>query len=347
MNPQAICILGAHRSGTSTVTRSFNLCGVYLGPEEELLPAAPDNPEGYWERVDIISFHDRLLLSLNRRYETVLPLPMGWLNSPEIEPFRDELRQIIRTTFSGCSLWGWKDPRTCLFLDLWKEVLKESLIDLKIVYVVRNPIDVAKSFHKREGFSLEKGLGIWFNFNASALLSLDGMKVSFISYDNLLEIGASEVYRCFDELKVLYKNDNSEEVENVNIFLRHDLRHSISDIYQLDFAPYYVKELYLIICDAMSNISFNIDMIPVNCIDIYKKYCSYSTIFSEDIQLSYKLSNDVIIFANEINNLTNENNNLTNENIRLNDIIVNIINTRSWRLTVPLRIIAEFFCGKK
>ena len=56
-----IIVLGMHRAGTSAVTRLINLMGAYLGPEEQLLPATPDNPKGYWERIDVLQLHEWLL----------------------------------------------------------------------------------------------------------------------------------------------------------------------------------------------------------------------------------------------------------------------------------------------
>jgi hypothetical protein len=41
-----VCIAGMHCSGTSMVARLLNLCGLYLGPEGELLPSTPDSPGG-------------------------------------------------------------------------------------------------------------------------------------------------------------------------------------------------------------------------------------------------------------------------------------------------------------
>jgi hypothetical protein len=37
MKRDVIRIIGMHRSGTSMVTSRLNLCGLYLGPSEELL----------------------------------------------------------------------------------------------------------------------------------------------------------------------------------------------------------------------------------------------------------------------------------------------------------------------
>jgi hypothetical protein len=38
-----ICIAGAHRSGTSLVTRLLHCCGLELGPESDLMPPQADN----------------------------------------------------------------------------------------------------------------------------------------------------------------------------------------------------------------------------------------------------------------------------------------------------------------
>ena len=51
---RAICIAGAHRSGTSMVTRLLHCCGLELGPESELMPAQADNPEGFWEHLHLV-----------------------------------------------------------------------------------------------------------------------------------------------------------------------------------------------------------------------------------------------------------------------------------------------------
>ena len=43
---RVVVVLGMHRSGTSAVTRLLTLAGAT--PPRELMPANPDNPQGYW-----------------------------------------------------------------------------------------------------------------------------------------------------------------------------------------------------------------------------------------------------------------------------------------------------------
>ncbi len=225
---RAICILGMHRSGTSVVARAVNLLGVYLGEERELLPPAPDNREGVWERRDLVDFHNRVLVHFSRAWHSVWPLPAQWYTSEGVRPFRGELRGLVSRVFGLRPLWAWKDPRTTLLLPLWKNVLGELGIDLLCVYVVRNPLDVAKSLQHREGFPFEKSLGMWFTGNLAALHAIRDIPTIFVSYDKLLGDWEPELRRCARGLDIDWPRDDSRLREGMADFLRPDLRHSAS-----------------------------------------------------------------------------------------------------------------------
>ncbi len=61
MKQTIVCIAGAHRSGTSMLTRLLHSLGLALGPQEDLMPAAADNPEGFWENLRVVRLNDELL----------------------------------------------------------------------------------------------------------------------------------------------------------------------------------------------------------------------------------------------------------------------------------------------
>jgi len=69
-----VCIAGMHRSGTSMVARLLYLCGLYLGPESELLPPRPDNEEGYWENFYFVKLNEEILARLNGGWDWPPPL---------------------------------------------------------------------------------------------------------------------------------------------------------------------------------------------------------------------------------------------------------------------------------
>ena len=56
-----VAILGMHRSGTSAVAGFLAKAGFFAGEEDDLLPAAEDNPKGFFERADVNALNDDLL----------------------------------------------------------------------------------------------------------------------------------------------------------------------------------------------------------------------------------------------------------------------------------------------
>src|SRR6185369_10575255 len=230
---RAICVLGAHRSGTSTVTRGLNLLGAYLGEEKDLMKPLPENPEGFWERLDVYYLQNRLLAMMKRDWDSTAPLPENWHKLDEIRPLKDELVELVKENFSGRPLWLWKDPRTCLLLPLWKDVLSELGIDLKVVFVVRNPLDVARSLEKRNGFTTDKGLGIWFNHTITALKGIEGLETIFLSYDRFMDDWEPELKRCAAGLGIEWPAEESGLRAKMTPFVRRDLRHSVSGLDEL------------------------------------------------------------------------------------------------------------------
>ena len=58
-NTPILIILGMNRSGTSCITRIFNLSGVALGTD--LFPPAEDNSEGFWEDARFVRINNKIL----------------------------------------------------------------------------------------------------------------------------------------------------------------------------------------------------------------------------------------------------------------------------------------------
>ena len=152
-----ICITGMHRSGTSMVTRLLQLCGLYLGPEERIMPPHPDNPAGYWENLDVVEINDLILERLGGGWD-FLPTEVmpGWEQRSELDHLRDRALQLIEG-FGLQETWGWKDPRFCFTLPFWLALLP----DMKIIVCVRHPLDVAASLTQRNGSSSAFGVHLW------------------------------------------------------------------------------------------------------------------------------------------------------------------------------------------
>ncbi|PTW55728.1 hypothetical protein C8N35_11253 [Breoghania corrubedonensis] len=111
MNTQII-ILGFHRSGTSLFTDYLNQAGLFVG--SDLLGATPTNHRGHFEDRGIVNFHTSMLQRAG----------VNWLASAPyfpvyLPPDHKEVLRLLANRDAQNSLWGFKDPRTCLFWDLW------------------------------------------------------------------------------------------------------------------------------------------------------------------------------------------------------------------------------------
>lgn len=281
----SICILGMHRSGTSTITRAFNLLGVYLGEEMDLMIPLPDNPEGYWERPDIYYLQERMLTALKRNWATTSPLPENWHKCDAIRPLKEELAKLVKENFAGRSLWAWKDPRSCLLLPLWKDVLAELGMSLKIVFAIRSPLDVARSLEKRDGIPMDKGLGMWFAYTLIALKEINGLEVVFSAYDRFLDDWETELKKCADTLGITWPADMSPLRANMASFVRHDLRHSVSGLEELHNvkAPLPVIRLYSLLLDILSGTGALNSDAAQKIEDYYQEFLGYARFFDVDM----------------------------------------------------------------
>src|SRR5687767_14859611 len=101
-----------HRSGTSATTRVLNLLGMYVGPDDMLVRANPNNPKGTYEHRELMRLNQAVLRVVGGIWKEPPTLTEGWENDPALDPIREHAREVISDTFDGVGLWGWKDPRT-------------------------------------------------------------------------------------------------------------------------------------------------------------------------------------------------------------------------------------------
>ena len=185
-----VCVLGMHRSGTSVAARLMNLLGIDLGAEEHLLGPRPDNPKGFWEYGPIVDLNEEILGRLGGNWREPPPLPPGWETAAEFADLRQRARDLVARTFASAD-WGWKDPRTCLTLPFWKQILPP----VHYVICMRSPAEVAASLEKREGFPIEKSIRLWQVYTGAAIEQTAGLPRHFLFYEDLIRSHREEVSR--------------------------------------------------------------------------------------------------------------------------------------------------------
>src|SRR5690242_17245936 len=116
---KVLIVVGMHRSGTSMITQWLNRCGLSIG--EELYPADMANREGYFEDTDFLKVHQELLKKRNHPSTGFIDQPVGHLQHGELQRIQD-----LIDTKSKKEEWGWKEPRTCLFLDVYRKLVPSA-----------------------------------------------------------------------------------------------------------------------------------------------------------------------------------------------------------------------------
>ena len=139
-----IVILGMHRSGTSMVAEALASGGIFVGEPDELLQGQEDNPRGFWERKDVVALNDDILSANDATWYRP---PQQALNCTD--DHRAAMAEIVGRLPRDLS-WQLKDPRQVLTWPLWRDVLG----DVVLVFVYRDPIAVARSLQRRNGFPL-------------------------------------------------------------------------------------------------------------------------------------------------------------------------------------------------
>ena len=150
-----VAIVGMHRSGTSMVAKLLHLAGLHLGADADLMPPAAENPEGFYEHLGFVRLNDEVLNAAGAGWDCPPPPHVDW-GDGAFEPFRERAR-VLAQPMLPAPAWGWKDPRTSLTIPFWRSALGP----LRVLVVVRNPLEVVTSLHRRNGFSLALGLTLW------------------------------------------------------------------------------------------------------------------------------------------------------------------------------------------
>ncbi len=162
-------VLGMHRSGTSAAVGVLEDQGFTvpaIAPE-----GLADNKRGTRESRWLVGLSNDVL-RCNRA---------GWADPPKTpvryrpSHVRRRNRLVEWCADQRCVL---KDPRMLLMLDLWADV------NLKMLGVVRNPIDVAESLMRRgEGLTQRQCVDLWKTYNGALLEVAEGGNCPVVLFD--------------------------------------------------------------------------------------------------------------------------------------------------------------------
>ena len=166
--------------------------------------------------------NERVLRRLGGNWRQPPSLPPGWEAAEELAGEREEARALLDATFADRPLWGWKDPRNCLTVPLWRGMLPQT----RFVLCLRNPLDVAASLERRDGLDAETSFGLWATYLAAALVNTAGAPRLLVRYEDFFADWRRTADRLFRFVGVEPPPAGSEAEQRIDATLnRHLWRH--------------------------------------------------------------------------------------------------------------------------
>ena len=346
-----ILVLGMHRSGTSALTGTLSLLDVYLG--SKLMKGSFANEKGYFENDELFSVNEALLAECHSSWYDI------FYSEDKLEKIKniDELKAVIKKEFEYSRIFAIKDPRLAFLFPIYKKILEEFDIDIKVVLPYRNPMEVANSLHTRDNLSLEKGMLLWgYHFLLAEKYSRDYERV-FINYDDLMNKTEESIRLISQSLNIDFYTKYTKNKQRIEEFLEPSLKHHNIAIDNLSHNVPVIVQKILALQDQLNNKS------SLKKFDVLRnELFSYQKLFynREIVSSLQELTQTKEMLSQREQELTQSKKTLTNkeqliakkdtiimqqagEIEALKDELTFIYTGKSWKITRILRKLKRYF----
>ena len=276
---KCLIVLGMHRSGTSAIMGVLKAFSVEIGSGGSgFIKPSFDNQKGFFELLDIVKLNDRIFGSLRSSWDSLYALQENWWKRSEIDEYRKEISEVIKTNFEDAGTISIKDPRLCRLLPLWSEIFEELGIKPYFIIPLRNPFEIANSLKIRDGFTLEKSLLLWMTYMLDAEFYTRKYPRVFITYNGLLNDTANTINSVSRILNIKFPKSYEDCREEIAQFLDSGLKHhnqdaaSVNKVLSEDILKYYQLLNGLVGKEAVSEVELSeIDNIRNRFLDLNDK----------------------------------------------------------------------------
>lgn len=228
---KVLCITGMHRSGTSLTASWIQQCGLQIH-DGKLMGAGVGNKLGHFEDVDFVNLHSKYALKLWPDSKSWIVHHQGEIDRQTRQAFLDEASKLVEARNKKHEFWGWKDPRTVIFLDIWKELIP----DMKCLFVWREARDVVdslirrsrKSKHPVDKIGTYRSVLVWQYYNEQILSYYERHA------DDTIVVNIRDIIQN-DQVVI------RSIVEKLGLNLKHS---SISSLVREDMLRYALSEVY-------------------------------------------------------------------------------------------------------
>jgi hypothetical protein len=156
---RAILVTGMSRSGTSLLTNVLHTLGATL--PHDLVGAGHGNPRGHFEPQALVALNDRILESLDRRWDDPRPIAASWFRSRSAYQFLQLIIAQIQSSYGDAPLLLIKDPRLCRLLPLYVDALDVLDIEPLVILQVRPVAEVVQSLVDRDDMQPRLAESLW------------------------------------------------------------------------------------------------------------------------------------------------------------------------------------------
>lgn len=182
---RVVLVVGAGRSGTSTLAGLLKLLGLHV-PQPEVAADA-SNPRGFAEPQWVVDRHDRLLR--DAVVQVADARPAAWeLCATAAAADGDAVRDWLAGQLAGHPRLVVKDPRLAWFLPLWREACTASGAAPAFATMLRPPAEVVGSRETYYGSRMGHAhlVAAWLNVLLPTERATRGADRAFVRYGDLL-----------------------------------------------------------------------------------------------------------------------------------------------------------------
>jgi hypothetical protein len=227
-----ILITGTGRSGTSTMSGTFDQLGLHVpGP---YLGANESNPKGFFESKWAVRFHKRIAAASGVNDFDSRPDAFALAQTGVTDELREELRDFLTLESRDHDQVVVKDPRSVWVQDVWREAAEQVGLDIRFISMLRHPAEVIGSrttyYANPEDVDAQRSYGTfnvarWVNSSLVSERETRGRHRAFVSYVDLLTDWRAVLTGLAEDLGLYYNVDVAGgEASGVDDFIDPDLR---------------------------------------------------------------------------------------------------------------------------
>jgi hypothetical protein len=225
-----VFLLAMGRSGTSMLTGLLSYTGLHVGGP--LIKPNSGNEKGYFERLDVMRFNEKLLQNQSiawsgavHQYDVAKAIAF----MHDIGRFDSHFQSAFKfMNGSQNTPWIVKEPRLCITLPTWLPYLSKPPA---VIFTYRHPFDVALSIHTRHHIAFGKALVLWYYYNYNAIQNSRNLCRVITSDKKIINNTVDEIQRILDGLRqcrlsIQPVTDMEAFNEKVYSFYDQSLRHA-------------------------------------------------------------------------------------------------------------------------